>query len=89
MTTKIEIVKAVTYQTYGVNAMGLGLVSLMDSRKEQNIDGESLFVHRLSEEIPYQDMTDLQRQQIKADCDTLVNLLKKFYHESEFVEIKA
>lgn len=86
--SKIKIKPSIHYRTYGVNSMGCGLISLMDSRKtdERGLDGKVIFAHKLMEDTPYADLTETDRRQIKADCDELVRLLSKFYHEDEYVE---
>lgn len=80
----IAIEKAVSFHTFDLNALGLGLVALHDTRITENGDGNAIFAHRLYEDAKG-NLTDEQRAEIKADSDALVKLLKKFYHTSEFV----
>lgn len=86
MIYKIE--PSMTYKTFGLNAMGLGFVSMINSKKpyEQTLDGNIIFAHKLMEDTPHENLTDEDRRQIKADCDELVRLLSKFYHEDEYIE---
>lgn len=87
----IKISGTVTYHTYATFSMGFGFVNMRDSQKasgSKTVDGDTIFAHKLSEDVDYLKLTEEQKAEIKADCDALVKLLGKFYHESEYFEVK-
>lgn len=83
-----KIVDAVSYFTFPPGTLGFGIVALKDNRtpEEKCADGYTAlpFIHKLSEKADRQPFTEEETAEIKADCEALVKLLKKFHHDSEF-----
>lgn len=81
----MRIVNNITWETYQDWQFGFGLVGYRDKSEENpDIDPNTIFSHKLN--ANGEQLTVEQALEIKADCDALVKLLSKFYHEKDFVE---
>lgn len=81
----IKISETTKWHTYQGGQFGVGLVGYRSAKTDpQSVDGSHPFSHKLSEK---EDLSDSERAEIEKDCKDLVQLLKKFYYEDDYIDV--
>lgn len=74
---------------FPVGSLGFGIVASHDTRKPDELRDIGYtglpFIHKLSEKPGTEPLTDEETAEVKADCEALVKLLRKFYSEDDLV----